>query len=79
LARSIAPLESILRAKTGKERVASDFRPWQAHASSPDDESRKEVSMDREETKSSGRSLWMMIGVALLATLFAFWFVRGRR
>lgn len=35
--------------------------------------------MDREETKSDGRPIWMMLGVALLATLFAFWFVRGRR
>ena len=35
--------------------------------------------MDREKTKSGGRPLWMMIGVALLATFFAFWFVRGRR
>ena len=35
--------------------------------------------MAREETKSGGRPLRMMIGVALLATLFAFWFVRGRR
>jgi hypothetical protein len=35
--------------------------------------------MVREEIKSGGRPIWMMIGVALVATLFAFWFVRGRR
>jgi len=34
--------------------------------------------MDREETTSRGRSIWMMIGVAILSTLFVFWFVRGR-
>jgi hypothetical protein len=34
--------------------------------------------MDREETKSRSRSIWMMIGVAILSTLFVFWFVRGR-
>ena len=31
----------------------------------------------RAETKSGRRPLWMTIGVALLATLFAFWFVRA--
>ena len=35
--------------------------------------------MDQKETKSSGRSIWMMIAVALLASLFAFWFIRGRQ
>jgi hypothetical protein len=70
-------MESILRAKT-EENHACDFRPWQPHGSNPDDDTRKEVSMDREETTSRGRSIWMMIGVAILSTLFVFWFVRGR-
>jgi len=35
--------------------------------------------MNSEETKSKGRPFWMMLAVAVFASLFVFWFVRGRQ
>ncbi len=35
--------------------------------------------MNSKKTKTSGRSIWVMVALALLAGLFALWFVQGRQ
>jgi len=34
--------------------------------------------MGKGKKKSSGRSIWIVVSVALIASLFGFWFIRGR-
>ena len=34
--------------------------------------------MGKSKRKSTARSIWIVVSVALLASLFGFWFLRGR-
>jgi hypothetical protein len=34
--------------------------------------------MGKGKKKSTARSIWIVVAVALIASLFGFWFIRGR-
>lgn len=34
--------------------------------------------MGKGKKESTARSIWIVVSVALLASLFGFWFIRGR-